>query len=145
MVTLGSMGTYRLAEGAPLAGKPRVFIPFEDRKRDLTGLLEFGTVVQVFTSDSPWQVREGAGVEAAIAAFFATVDFTDNDAIACLGDPVAVAVMVANAAKINKGRVRVLRWDRIPCDTCHTYRRTCSRSDCPGIVKGRYVPVQLSI
>ena len=39
-------------------------------------------------------------------------DFSDDDYIATVGDPVAIALAGSIAAKNNRGRVKYLRWDR---------------------------------
>jgi len=45
-------------------------------------------------------------------------DFTDNDYILPIGDPVLIGAAVAVAALRNNGKVRMLRWDRR--DRCYT-------------------------
>jgi hypothetical protein len=126
-------------------GKPRVFLAFEDRSRDLSGLLEFGTVLQIFPGKQAWQTTTDTApqVYQALRNFFRTHDFTDQDFVVALGDPVAIALLVLAAAAENGGRVQVLRWDRLPCLTCGTFRRTCNRPDCPREIRGRYAPVAL--
>ena len=124
----------------------RVFLLFEDRGRDISGLLEFGSVVQVFDSASPWQVPSDAllasGFTHALQSYFATHGFTDADYVVAMGDPVAIAAAVHEAARVNGGRVRVLRWERLPCPSCRrfaTINRTCPTHR----VTGRYVTVPL--
>lgn len=39
-------------------------------------------------------------------------DFTDSDFLLLIGDPVAIGMATAVAAKINNGSVNFLKWDR---------------------------------
>ena len=39
-------------------------------------------------------------------------NFTDEDYLLLVGDPVAIGVATALAARQNRGRVKVLKWDR---------------------------------
>lgn len=126
---------------------PRVFVPFEDRQRDLSQLLEFGTVLQVFASHLSWQLTPETTLDYTLACkrFFAAHDFTDDDFVVAIGDPVAIAIFTYAAAFTNTGRVKVLKWDRLPCDVCSKYKALCGRSGCPGELRGRYLvlPVKL--
>jgi hypothetical protein len=40
-------------------------------------------------------------------------NFSDEDFILAIGDPVAIGVACAIAADINAGRVKILKWDRL--------------------------------
>jgi hypothetical protein len=128
-------------------GQPRVFVPFEDRNRDLSQLLEFGTVLQVFPGHLSWQLKPETSLDftMAVKRFFAAHDFTDDDFVVAIGDPVVIAVFTHAAAMVNSGRVKVLKWDRLPCVRCNKYRQTCGDELCPKELRGRYLvlPVQL--
>lgn len=39
-------------------------------------------------------------------------DFNDADHLLCIGDPAAIAIAAAIAARNNEGRVKLLKWDR---------------------------------
>jgi len=39
-------------------------------------------------------------------------DFSDEDYILCLGDPSIIAVVAAVASDLNRGRFKLLKWDR---------------------------------
>lgn len=97
----------------------RVFIPYEPVRRnagtgnterlfdltpaavygELTFLMEHGNLV---LSPAPMvqQLRR------------ALKDFSDDDYILPVGDPVAIGLVTAIAAQVNHGRVNLLRWDR---------------------------------
>lgn len=136
---------YLAARATYPVGQPRVFIPFEDRSRDLSGLLEFGTVVQIFPASRAWQLTD-ATVEqftTAVRAFFRAHEFLDRDFVAALGDPTVIATVVACAAAENRGRVPVLRWSSLRCATCGQRR---PNPDCASHeVVGRYVPINLRL
>lgn len=131
--------------GGAAPGLPRVFLAFEERGRDVSGLLEFGTVMQVFESDTPWQVTSATapGMAEAFAGYFKAHDFTDDDYVVAIGDPVAIALIIHAAAEMNRGRVKVLRWDRLPCAKCGTYRG--KRCTAHALKNGRYSPVALKL
>lgn len=39
-------------------------------------------------------------------------DFSDDDFLLAVGDPVNIGIATAVAAKVNHGRVKMLKWDR---------------------------------
>ncbi len=128
---------------AYVPGQPRVFVPFEDRKRDLTELLEFGTVITVFKGAAPWQLTQDTidQYAEAMREFFRAHEFGDRDFLVAIGDPLVIATTFAVAAQQNHGRATVLRWDRLPCSKCGRFRWS---SGCPigkHEDRGRYSPV----
>lgn len=138
--------TYEPTVGVPDASRPRVFVAFEDRHRDLTGLLEFGTVVTIFTPRSPWQVvtsERAALFWRAACDFFRQHEFNAKDFVVAVGDPVVITMSAIAAAMQDHGRVNVLKWDRLPCESCGLYRKACANATCPRLVRGRYVAVRL--
>lgn len=40
-------------------------------------------------------------------------DFSDDDYLLAVGDPVKIGIATALASEANRGRVRVLKWDRV--------------------------------
>ncbi len=124
-------------------GEPRVFVAFEDRSRDLSGLLDFGTVVQIFPGHLAWQVSGETAPDFArsVREFFRAHEFLDRDFVAAVGDPVVIGLVMGAAADENAGRVTVLKWDRLPCGRCGKYRKNCSDEMCPREVRGRYIAV----
>lgn len=127
-----------------IPGKARVFLPFEDRSRDLSGLLDFGTVVQIFDSKVRWQLTSETANQYAIAVreYFRAHAFTDTDAVVAIGDPLVIAATIHAAAEENAGRVTVLRWDRLRCASCRNYdNRGCATH----VIIGRYMRVDLQL
>jgi len=123
--------------------KPRVFVPFEDRKRDLSDLLEFGTVIQIFPGHLAWQLNSSTTEEfiTAVRGFFQAHDFTNDDYVVAIGDPVVISIMTYLAARQNSGRVRLLKWDRLPCEMCLKFRCECASPQ----VRGRYLEVAVKL
>lgn len=126
-------------------GVSRVFVPFEDRNRDLSALLEFGTVVQLFGKDHHWQLTSEttAAYLAAARGFFRAHDVTDHDAVVAIGDPVVITLTTLAAAEANNGRVTVLRWARVPCSKCGRFSPVvpCPEHERQGV----YMPVRLTL
>lgn len=127
--------------------KPRVFVPFEDRGRDLSQLLDFGTVLQVFPAQLSWQLTSETTHDFTLACkrFFAAHDFTDDDFVVAIGDPVVITIFTHAAAQANNGRVQVCKWDRLPCAVCNKYWQRCNKNECPAELRGRYLilPIKL--
>lgn len=75
---------------------------------DLTPAAEYGDLVFVFppgrvslsTQPMVWRARQ------------ALQGYCDEDFILPVGDPVAIGVVAACAADVNRGRLRFLKWDR---------------------------------
>jgi hypothetical protein len=125
-------------------GKPRVFLAFEERSRDISSLLDFGTVIQIFPSSQRWQLTTEAAPDflTALKGYFEAHDFTDQDAVAAIGDPVVVAAVTHMAARQNGGRVTILKWDRLPCPTCGGY--SVKGGTCwDHTITGKYLPITL--
>lgn len=125
-------------------GAPRVFLPFEDRGRDLSGLLDFGTVVQIFDGRAPWQLTNDTASQyaEAVRAYFRAHAFGAGDAVVAIGDPLVIAITVAMAAQESGGALTVLRWDRLPCPACGRYSPTGCGAH---VITGRYVPVKFQL
>lgn len=93
-----------------MAKRARVFVTQERRGLNLVPAMEFGDMVvlleegdQVFFNAKP-TVSE---VERKLA------DFSDQDFILPLGDPVSIGIACAAAARANNGRFKLLKFDRI--------------------------------
>lgn len=86
-----------------------VFITQEMRGRDITDATSFGDVEillpageQASYSTQPTIRRMGRKLSM----------FTDNDYLLLAGDPAAIALAAALAARHNGGRFKMLKWDR---------------------------------
>ena len=87
-----------------------VYITQEVCGRDITDAVAFGDLQilvpakeQVAFSTQPTVRRIGRGLR----------KFNDNDYILLSGDPVCIGIACAEAARVNNGRFKVLKWDRL--------------------------------
>jgi len=87
-----------------------VYITQEVRGRDLTDAISFGDLQilipakeQVAFSTQPTVRRIAKGLQ----------KFDDNDFLLLSGDPVIIGISLAYASIVNRGKVRVLKWDRL--------------------------------
>ena len=87
-----------------------VYITQEVRGRDITDAVAFGDLQilvpakeQVAFSTQPTVRRIGRGLQ----------KFNDNDYILLSGDPVCIGIACAAAARVNNGKFKVLKWDRL--------------------------------
>ena len=87
-----------------------VYISQEVRGRDITDAVAFGDLQilvpakeQVAFSTQPTVRRIARGLR----------NFNDNDYILLSGDPVCIGIACAEAARVNNGKFKVLKWDRL--------------------------------
>jgi hypothetical protein len=75
---------------------------------DITPARVYGELKILITSNSI-----GVSVQPLISILRQNLkDFNDDDYILAIGDPVAIGIVTAIATEFNRGRVKVLRWDR---------------------------------
>jgi len=127
------------------AGEPRVFLPFEDRRRNMEDLLRFGTVLTIFPSSVSWQLDgfvDARDFSEAVRNVFRVHQYNfARDFVVLAGDPLVIALTLAAAASIDLARqVTALKWDRHPCPQCRRYGG-CEHG--PGV--GAYLRIPLSI
>lgn len=87
-----------------------VYISQEVRGRDITDAVAFGdleilvpAMEQVSFSTQPTVRRVARGLR----------NFNDEDYILLSGDPAIIGIACAEAARVNNGRFKVLKWDRL--------------------------------
>ena len=87
-----------------------VFITQEVRGRDLTDAIQFGDLQvlvpakeQIAYSTQPTVRRIAKGLQ----------KFEDDDYLLLSGDPVIIGIALAYASIVNRGKVNVLKWDRL--------------------------------
>lgn len=95
-----------------------VFVPQETRKRNAAGVFEpvhdlspalaFGDLI-ILHSAMPGGLDPRPMLQTMREKLR---DFTDDDFIVATGDPAAIAAAVMLASVANRGRVKLLRWDR---------------------------------
>lgn len=98
-VTKADVGTGRFRESALGSWTPLF---------DVTPALKFGTL-QVLIDQGPIGIAYQRIVR---DLKIKLKNFCDDDYILSTGDPAAIGITIALAARQNKGRVRVLRWDK---------------------------------
>lgn len=89
---------------------------------DITPALEFGSIEYLLPPGM--RVYNGRDVLGTLRVKLSEYD--DSDFILCTGDPAACAIAVNAAARVNKGKVKLLVWDRkasayipVPVDFYH--------------------------
>ena len=87
----------------------RVFIVQEDSRKNFLPATEYGKLVfllpegdQVFLNAAPTIEKIRTQLR----------DFTDNDYILPNGDPVGIGIVCVEAARVNAGKYRQLKYDR---------------------------------
>ena len=85
-----------------------VFVVQEVRGKNLTPAKEFGTLQLLLSRD---QIH--LDPKPAINSLHEGLqNFTDEDYLLLIGDPIAIGISVQVAASYNFGRVKVLKWDK---------------------------------
>lgn len=92
---------------------PRVFLTqhspkIKGRAIDLTPALEYGELVVLLEAG---QGEELNGTYAARRMAVMLADISDADYLLPIGNPVTIAIAGALAARFNRGRFNVLKWD----------------------------------
>lgn len=91
--------------------EPRYKAPDNTLKSiDLSSALAYGTLEQLLETGRQTNVLNAAAVVRELRRKLA--DYADQDFILAAGDPVAIGIACAAAAKANRGRFTVLKWDR---------------------------------
>jgi len=85
-----------------------VFVVQEDTNKNLSPALHYGEVKILLP---PGQVVFSPGPSIARLRK-ALKNFSDDDYLLCVGDPVAIAMASMVAAENNVGKVKFLKWDR---------------------------------
>ena len=87
-----------------------VYITQEVQGRDFSDALSFGDIEVLV----PAMEQATLSVQPVIRRMLRKlVKFTDDDYLLLSGDPVAIATAAALAAHYNRGRFKVLKWDRL--------------------------------
>jgi len=87
-----------------------VYITQEVRGRDFSDALSFGDIEVLVPAVEQATLSTQPVVRRMLRSL---VKFTDEDYLLLAGDPVAIATAAALAAYHNKGRFKVLKWDRL--------------------------------
>ena len=87
-----------------------VYITQEVKGRDFQDALSFGDIEVLVPAVEQATLSTQPVVRRMLRSL---VKFTDDDYLLLSGDPVAIATAAALAAYHNKGRFKVLKWDRL--------------------------------
>ena len=87
-----------------------VFITQELRGRDVTDATEFGDLEILTSSKNQTSYSTQPTIRKLNSSLY---KFSDEDYLLLSGDPVAIALAAAIAAKYNRGRFKMLKWDRL--------------------------------
>jgi hypothetical protein len=87
-----------------------VYITQEVRGRDFSDALSFGDIEVLVPAIEQATLSTQPVVRRMLRSLF---KFTDEDYLLLAGDPVAIATAAALAAYHNRGRFKVLKWDRL--------------------------------
>lgn len=91
-----------------MATKPIVYVVQGDRKKNILSALDFGDLEEVLGPDDNVILNSARAVRIIDTKLH---KFSDADFILPIGDPAAIAIVTAIAAKKNDGRFKVLKWD----------------------------------
>jgi hypothetical protein len=90
--------------------KPTVFLIQENPYVNVLSAQEYGEIVLLF--DSGQQIMFSP--QPAIRKLRRKLkDFDDNDHLLMMGDPAAMGIACCIASDINRGRFKILKWDKI--------------------------------
>jgi hypothetical protein len=87
-----------------------VYIAHEARGRDLTDALQYGDLEVLITADEQAKLSARSMI---LQMEQRLRNFSSRDYLMLSGDPVCIGVACALAARINDGKIKVLKWDRI--------------------------------
>lgn len=93
----------------PDASRPIVYVVQEVKDKNLVPALEFGSLETVLEADTQVFLNSRSVVEEVMRKL---VYYSDKDYILAIGDPVAIGIVCAVAARMNDGKFTVLKWDR---------------------------------
>jgi hypothetical protein len=87
-----------------------VYVVQERKKLDIRPAAEYGDVVQLLPEH-----EQCYDMDAAVRRVFSKLHkFSERDYILPIGHPVAIAIAVAIATRLNGGRAKLLVWDGAP-------------------------------
>lgn len=87
----------------------RVFVVQEDPKKNVIQALDFGSIEYILEAREQITFAPRSWVRRIMTSLRA---FTDDDYILAIGDPVAIGVACAVAARATGGQFKMLKWDR---------------------------------
>jgi hypothetical protein len=89
--------------------KGKVYIVQEVYGRDYLPAAKYGELIPLLTAETQIYLSATPAVRKLARSLS---KFTDDDYLVLVGDPVLIGLATALAAGANRGRVKVLKWDR---------------------------------
>ena len=91
-------------------GKPTVFLVQENPYINVLGAAEYGDIVVLFESGQQIMFSPQPAIKKLRRKL---KDFDDNDYLLMMGDPAAMGIACCIASDMNRGRFKILKWDKI--------------------------------
>ena len=91
-------------------GKKTVFLIQENPYIDVLSAQEYGDIVLLFESGQQIMFSPQPAIKKLRRKL---KDFDDNDYLLMMGDPAAMGIACCIASDINRGRFKILKWDKI--------------------------------
>ena len=90
--------------------KPTVFLVQENPYISVLGAHEYGEIVVLFESGSQIMFSPQPAIKKLKRKL---KDFNDNDHLLMMGDPAAMGIACCIASDMNRGRFKILKWDKM--------------------------------
>ena len=90
--------------------KPTVFLVQENPYISVLGAQEYGEIVVLFESGSQLMFSPQPAIKKLKRKL---KDFNDDDHLLMMGDPAAMGIACCIASDMNRGRFKILKWDKM--------------------------------
>ena len=90
--------------------KSTVFLVQENPYISVLSATEYGTIVTLFESGSQIMFSPQPAIRKLKRKL---KDFDDNDHLLMMGDPAAMGIACCVAAEMNRGKFKILKWDKM--------------------------------
>ena len=87
-----------------------VYVIQEDGRKDLTPARRYGEIATLLP---PGQQITFSAEHVYKALFIALAEFTSEDYLLLVGDPIAIGIVTAIVARLTGGKFKLLKWDRM--------------------------------
>ena len=90
--------------------KAKVFVVQEVSKFNIISAQQYGQLIPLYEEGKQIMLSPGPAIRKAKSIM---KDFSDDDYLLLMGDPVAMGIACAIASEMNRGRIQCLKWDRM--------------------------------
>ena len=91
-------------------GKPTVFLVQENPYINVLSAADYGDIVVLFESGQQIMFSPQPAIRKLKRKL---KDFNDNDHLLMMGDPAAMGIACCIAAEMNRGKFKILKWDKM--------------------------------